>query len=364
MRIAFYGSSLLSSYWNGAATYYRGLLSTLAALGYDITFFEPDAFDRQSHRDIEMPDWARVQVYPANESGVHDVVEQASLADVVVKASGVGVYDDELLEGVMAAARPSAIRIFWDVDAPATLSEITPQPNHPLRCVLGQLDLVLTYGGGKPVVAAYRALGAARCVPIYNALDPATHYPVPRQADFAADLVFLGNRLPDRETRVDQFFLSPAATLPKRSFLLAGSGWHDKPVPTNVRLLGHVGTSQHNALNSSALAVLNIARDSMAAVGFSPATRVFEAAGAGACIITDAWEGIEMFLKQDEEILVARDAQDVAHHIGALAPGRAADIGLRAQSRILAEHTYARRAVLVDKLLRETLSARRTAAVA
>jgi spore maturation protein CgeB len=364
MRIAFYGSSLLSSYWNGAATYYRGLLSALAALGYHITFFEPDAFDRQSHRDIEMPDWATVHVYPANEAGRRRVVEHAGAADVVVKASGVGVHDDELLEGVMAAADPEAIRIFWDVDAPATLSEITPQPDHPLRRILGELDLVLTYGGGKPVVAAYRTLGAARCVTIYNALDPDTHYPVPRQAEFAADLVFVGNRLPDREARVERFLLNPAASLPKRSFLLAGSGWHDKPMPANVRLLGHVGTSQHNALNCSALAVLNVARDSMAVVGFSPATRVFEATGAGTCLITDHWEGIEMFLEQDEEILVARDAKDVAHHLNALTPEKAAAIGLRARSRILAEHTYARRAALVDKLLRETVSARRAAAVA
>ena len=124
MKIAFYGSSLLSSYWNGAATYYRGLLSELARRGHTITFYEPDAFDRQQHKDIEPPDYARVVVYPATDEAVRKVIAEAAKADVVVKASGVGVFDNVLLEGVTAAARPGAIRMICDVDAPATLAEI------------------------------------------------------------------------------------------------------------------------------------------------------------------------------------------------------------------------------------------------
>jgi spore maturation protein CgeB len=110
------------------------------------------------------------------------------------------------------------------------------------------------------------------------------------------------------------------------------------------------------------LAVLNVARDSMAENGFSPATRVFEAAGAGACLITDAWEGIEQFLSPGEEILVARDGQDVAHHLQALTPGHAAAIGAAARARVLADHTYSQRAVQVDTLLRSAVTSRRGAA--
>ncbi|TIO12526.1 MAG: hypothetical protein E5X96_12495, partial [Mesorhizobium sp.] len=131
----------------------------------------------------------------------------------------------------------------------------------------------------------YRALGAAECVPIYNALDPETHFPVARDSRFACDLAFLGNRLPDREARVEGFFLEPAGALEDQKFLLGGSGWGDKPMPANVSWLGHVGTRDHNAFNVTPKAVLNISRDSMASNGFSPATRVFEAAGAGACLI-------------------------------------------------------------------------------
>ena len=354
MRVAFYGSSLVSSYWNGAATYYRGLLGALARLGHEITFYEPDAFDRQSHRDIDPPDWARSVVYPATPDALRAVLAEAAAADVVIKASGVGVFDDELLRGVVAHARPGAIRAFMDVDAPATLAEVRADPGHPLHRALPALDLVLTYGGGPPVVDAYTALGARRCVPIYNALDPATHQPVPPDPRFAADLAFLANRLPDREARVEAFFLDAAARCPERAFLLGGNGWHDKAMPGNVRAVGHVGTADHNAFNCSALASLNVARDSMAAVGFSPATRVFEAAGAGACLITDAWEGIELFLEPNREVLVARDGADVAEHLRALTPERARAIGAAARARVLAEHTYDRRAVIVDELLRET----------
>ncbi|PSC05033.1 hypothetical protein SLNSH_11355 [Alsobacter soli] len=353
MKIAFYGSSLLSSYWNGAATYYRGMLFDLARRGHKITFYEPDAYDRQKHRDIEPPEWAEVKVYDATEDALRGVLAEAAAADVVVKASGVGVFDDELLEGVIAHSRPDAIRIFWDVDAPATLAEMRGYEKHPLRKALESLDLVFTYGGGPPVVAAYEGFGARRCVPIYNALDPATHHPVEPSPRFASDLSFLGNRLPDREKRVESFFLEPASRMPGKSFMLGGAGWEDKPMSANVNRIGHVYTRDHNAFNCTPMAVLNIARDSMAEIGFSPATRVFEAAGAGACLITDAWEGIELFLKPNEEVLVARDGQDVAEHMKALTRERASVIGEAALRRVLAEHTYERRGEQVDAILAE-----------
>jgi spore maturation protein CgeB len=362
MKIAFYGSSLLSSYWNGAATYYRGLLRDLAGRGYDITFYEPDAFDRQRHKDMEAPEWARSVVYDATPEALRGVLEEARAADIVVKASGVGVFDTELLEGIIEHSRDDALRIFWDVDAAATLDEMRADESHVVRRILPSLDMVLTYGGGPPVIDAYQGFGARRCIPVYNALDPTTHHPVEADPAFAADLAFLGNRLPDREARVEEFFLRAAAALPGRSFLIGGNGWETKGMPANVRHLGHVYTHQHNAFNGSPLAVLNVARDSMANIGFSPATRVFEAAGAAACLITDAWEGIEQFLKPDEEVLVARDGQDVADHVAALTPERARAIGAAALRRILAEHTYAHRGAEVDALWKQVMQPERSAA--
>ncbi|WP_295705691.1 glycosyltransferase [uncultured Brevundimonas sp.] len=358
MKIAFYGSSLLSAYWNGAATYYRGMLGELAKRGWEVVFFEPDAFDRQQHRDIDPPDWAEVVVWENSLDACREVMARAVEADVVVKASGVGVFDDELL-GVFDHARPDALTIFWDVDAPATLAEMRADPEHALKKALPGIDQVLTYGGGPPVIEAYLAMGARACRPIYNALDPSTHHPVEREARFSVDLALLANRLPDREARIERFFLKPAAMLPERTFLLGGNGWHDKPMPANVRTLGHVGTGDHNAFNGSPLAVLNVARDSMAEVGFSPATRVFEATGAGACLITDWWEGIEQFLEPDVEVLVARDGAEVAEHLKRLTPERARAIGEAARRRVLRDHTYAQRAEEADALFRTLLAERR-----
>jgi spore maturation protein CgeB len=351
MRIAFFASSLVSAYWNGAATYYRGIVRALHNRGHRIAFYEPDAYQRQQHRDMEDPPWAQVVVYVATGEGVHRALESARGADLIVKASGVGVFD-ELLEAAVAGLKTdSNLVAFWDVDAPATLDRVHHNSFDPFLPLIPQYDVIFTYGGGDPVVRAYQALGAQTCVPVYNALDPDMHYPAKPEPRFAADLAFLGNRLPDRERRVEDFFLAPAARLPRRQFLLGGAGWGDKPMSANIRYLDHVYTREHNAFNSTPRAVLNVSRDSMARYGFSPATRVFEAAGAGACLITDSWEGIDLFFEPDREILVARDGSDVANHLLALTDQRAHDIGQAAYRRVLAEHTYAHRAANVESVL-------------
>lgn len=352
MNFAFFGSSLVSAYWNGAATYYRGLIRNLAARGHTVTFYEPDAFERQAHRDMPDPDWARDVVYGTETlEPMRAALRDAAGADVIVKTSGVGIFDAELEAAVLELKRPHNTVIFWDVDAPATLDSVHGNPDNPFRALIPQYDMVCTYGGGKPVVDAYLALGARHCEPVYNALDTATHHPVPKDPRFACDLGFLGNRLPDREARVEQFFLAAAAARPEQRFLLGGSGWADKPMPANVEYLGHVYTRDHNAFNCTPRAVLNISRESMARYGFSPATRVFEAAGAGACLITDHWEGLELFLEPDREVLVARDGDEVAAHLDALTPGRAEAIGQAALRTVCAHHTYAHRAEQLEALL-------------
>src|SRR2546423_3911153 len=133
VKIGFYGSSLLSSWWNGAATYYRGLLRDLASRGYDITFYEPDAYERQQHRDMDPPQWARSVVYPATAEGLRAVLAEARAADIVDKASGVGVFDGELLAGIVEHSGADALKIFWDVDAAATLEEMRSDADHPVR---------------------------------------------------------------------------------------------------------------------------------------------------------------------------------------------------------------------------------------
>src|ERR1051325_516571 len=314
MNIVFFGSSLVSAYWNGAATYYRGILRALNERGHRITFYEPDAWDRQKHRDIEDPPYAESVVYDVKDAAtvLETVQRGAGGADLLVKASGVGIFDDLLEEAVIEFRRPGGIVVFWDVDAAATLERLRKNPADPFRRLIPFYDAIFTYGGGDPAARGYREFGARYCFPIYNALDPTTHHPVPTEDRFRADLSFIGNRLPDREHRVFEFFFKPAAKHPGFRFLLGGNGWAEVAAEyRNVTYLGHVYTSDHNAVNSTPLAVLNVCRDSMARCGFSPPTRVFEAAGSAACLVTDAWEGIENFLEPGKECLVANDGDEI-----------------------------------------------------
>jgi spore maturation protein CgeB len=351
MNIAFFGSSLVSAYWNGAATYYRGIIRALHNLGHKVTFYEPDAYDRQKNRDIADPDWARVVVYPATGNGVLSALEQARGADMIVKTSGVGVFDEALEAAVLDVKEPHTMTVFWDVDAPVTLDRVKADRSDPFLELIPLYDLILTYGGGDPVVRGYKALGARDCVPIYNALDTHTHHPVPAEERLRCDLALLANRLPDREARIEKFFFQAAEKLPEFKFMLGGSGWSDKSMPANVNYVGHVYTRDHNAFNCSARAVLNVNRDSMASYGFSPPTRIFEAAGAAACLITDAWEGIETFLTPDREVLIAHDADDVVRHLRGLDDEGARAIGEAALHRVRAEHTYDHRALQLQELL-------------
>jgi spore maturation protein CgeB len=195
-------------------------------------------------------------------------------------------------------------------------------------------------------------LGAQQCHPIYNGFDPETHHPVKPKMQFSCDLAFIGNRLPDRERRVDEFFLRAAELAPEMKFLLGGEGWGNKKLPDNVGWLGHVKIEDHNAINSSARMVLNINRECMAEVGYSPPTRVFEAAGAGACLITDEWPGIEAFFSIGDEIVVAASGEQVAHILRNFGRAEAGLIGNRMRERALREHTYTQRAAMVDEVLR------------
>jgi spore maturation protein CgeB len=347
MRIFVFGSSITSSYWNGAATYYRGIYRQLHALGHYITFAEPDAYGRQQKRDDVDLSYVESIIYES-ERELYSLMRQACHCDLVIKHSGVGVFD-ELLEEVVLDCRTGMTRVaFWDVDAPATLARVEGNPFDPFWRLIPEYDFIFTYGGGKPVIDHYLRLGAANCHPVYNALDPETHHPVPPEPKLRCDLAFVGNRLPDRERRVEEFLFRAAELAPELHFVLGGEGWAGKKMPGNVHWIGHVRTGDHNRVNCSARMVLNINRESMAGVGFSPPTRVFEAAGAGACLITDSWDGVETFFDPGSEILIASRAEDIVSYLRSINAAEAREIGARMRKRALRDHTYKLRAQQFD----------------
>lgn len=361
MKIFAFGSSIVSSYWNGAATYYRGCYKYLARLGYDITFAEPDAYGRQQHRDNDDFSYVHSLVYqPRERDGGRDLDRMLTLArdyDIVVKHSGIGCDDAELEARVPAECSEAAMTFIWDVDAPATIHRMRANPDDALARSTRLYDAILTYGGGPLARDGYREFGARAYYSMYNGLDPDTHHPVAPDPALACDIVFLGNRLPDREARVEDLFLRAAQLAPHASFVLGGEGWGDKPLPPNVRWIGHVPTHDHNRVNCSASMVMNINRASMVEFGFSPPTRVFEVAGAGTCLLCDDWPGIADCFNPEpgsnQEIIVVRNAEDVVAALTRYDLASRRRIGAVFHARGLADHSYAQRAAQADYAFRE-----------
>jgi spore maturation protein CgeB len=357
LNIAFFGSSLVSAYQNRAAAYYRGLTRALSEHGHRITFYEPEIEERRQHRDLADPHWARVVTYGATDEDALNALERAEQSDLILKCSEVGVFDDLLEAAVLELKTPETLVAFLDVDAPATLDRLQNNPEDSFRSLIPEYDFILTRGGGVPVVETYLAAGATECVPLHDALDLHVHFPVPPEKRFESALGFLCDRKPERDARVDEFFFKPAASLPEQKFLLGGAGWQDKQRPANVEYLNEISEEDHNALNSSARAILNINRGCRTRYGFSPQAGAFEAAGAGACLITNKWEGIELFLEPDREVLVAGNGEEVAEHLRQLTPERARQIGRAAHARVIAAHTYSHRASQLEKLVEEKVIA-------
>ena len=356
MRIFAFGSSIVSSYWNGAATYYRGCYKYLARSGHTITFAEPDAYERQQHRDSDDFSYVTSVVYRPG-IDLDRMLQQAAEADVVVKHSGIGVDDETLERRINELAGHSAIT-FWDVDAPATIQRMHADPRDAFRASMPLYDAVLTYGGGPWVEREYRSFGARAYFSMYNGLDPETHFPVPADPELACDVAFLGNRLPDREARVEELFLRAAELAPRMKFLLGGEGWGDKKMPSNVRWIGHVPTAEHNRVNCSAEMVMNINRASMAQSGFSPPTRVFEVAGAGTCLLCDDWPGIDDCFEPGKEILVVKSAEDVVLALRTHDTAARKRIGAAFHARALQDHTYAQRAAQAERAFEFCLAQR------
>jgi len=359
VNIFVFGSSIVSSYWNGAATYYRGIYKYLAQRGHRITFAEPDAYGRQEHRDMGDFSYVDSVVYKPT-SDVDAMLRLAGNADVVIKHSGVGA-DDELLEARVLELRLRSAVIFWDVDAPATIQRLHDNDSDPFRTMIPQYDAIFTYGGGPGIRDEYLRFGARGYYSVYNGLDPETHHPVPADPALACDVAFIGNRLPDRETRVEQLFLRAAELAPGKHLILGGGGWGDKSLPPNVRWIDHVPTGAHNRVNCSASMVMNINRSSMADFGFSPPTRVFEVAGAGTCLLCDDWPGIDECFEPGSEIVVIRSAEDVVSALDRYDIDARGRIGEAFHRRALRDHTYAQRALQAEEAFIECLKRRRPA---
>src|SRR5690606_9218334 len=171
--------------------------------------------------------------------------------------------------------------------------------------------LVLSFTGGAALEALREHLGAKRVSPLYGHVDPALHRPCAPVAQFCADLSYLGTYAADRQDALEALFIEPARRRPDLRFVLGGSAYPpDFPWRENIWYVSHVAPADHAAFFSSSRVTLNVARRDMAALGFCPSGRLFEAAACGSPLMSDAWPGIEDFFTPGTEILVVSNSEE------------------------------------------------------
>jgi spore maturation protein CgeB len=343
MNLVIFGLSVSSTWGNGHAALWRGLIAALRVQGHHVTFFERDVPYYAQNRDLtELPDGARLILYPDWET----VLPEARHA--------LGNTDAALVTSYCADARDAArlmldsrapVRCFYDLDTPVTLGrrrrgeDVAYLPQEGL----GGFDLVLSYTGGGALDALTRECGARRAVPLYGWVDPAAHRPFPPRPDRAA-LSYLGTYASDRQETLERLFVAPARQRPTRRFLIAGAQYPQQfPWTPNIFFLGHQPPDAHPSFYADSRLTLNVTRADMAAMGWCPSGRLFEAAACGTPILSDTWPGLEDFFTPGTDILVARTTAEALEALDL--PDAALDaIAARARARVLETATAAHRA--------------------
>jgi len=348
--IVVFGLTISSSWGNGHATLWRGLCRALAARGHDVTFFERDVPYYAAHRDMKRPDGCNLRLYddwPAVRQEAYQALRGADVAMVTSYCPDAQAATDLLLEaGVPISA-------FYDMDTPVTLDRLS-RGEH-VEYLPGQglaaFDLVLSYTGGRALDTLQRDLGARLALPLYGSVDPAAHHPVPADPDVEFDLTYLGTYAADRQGALDTFLLEPARQRLESRFAIAGSQYPtDFPWGSNVYYLRHMPPPDHPRFYCSSRLTLNITRGPMAAMGYCPSGRLFEAAACGTVVLSDWWEGLDAFFDPWREIIVVRSCDDVLRALDLDDAERIA-IGERARHRVLTQHTADARAVDLERAL-------------
>ncbi|MBC6982677.1 glycosyltransferase [Caulobacter sp. 17J80-11] len=342
MKLVVFGLTISSSWGNGHATLWRGLVRALAARGCKVVFFERDVSWYAQHRDLAEPPGAELILYSDWDS-VRGLAERhvrdADAAMVTSYCPDARAASDLVCERAVQA-------LFYDMDTPVTLSrlEAGEAVDYLPAQGLDAFDLVLSYTGGRALTELKRRLGARRTAPLYGHVDPQTHRPTAPRERFRCALSYLGTFAGDRQATVKTLFAEPAQRRPDLRFVLGGSGYGaDFPWSDNIWFMDHVAPPDHAAFFSSSALTLNATRRDMAAMGWCPSGRLFEAAACGTPVLSDAWEGLDSFFTPGREILIANDADDALAALD-LGETELAKVGRRARERVLDEHTSSRRA--------------------
>ncbi|MGE5619118.1 MAG: glycosyltransferase [Sphingomonadaceae bacterium] len=352
MRLLVFGLSITSSWGNGHATVYRGLLKELHRQRVDVTFVEKDVPWYAENRDLPRTDFARILLYRGAGQLEDLLATEIPRSDVVLMGS---YFPDGVTVATRLANHGDLVRLYYDIDTPVTLAAFAATGATPYleSEQLAVFDAVLSFTGGRALAELEKRWGARRTVAFYCALDPETHYRVEPVETFRCRLGYMGTYSADRQEAMARLFLRPALGLPQQRFVLAGPQYPDMALPPNVSHFHHLPPGMHSAFYSSCDLTLNITRGPMVVYGYSPSVRLFEAAGCGACVISDRWDGLEELFEVGKEILVADDTESMLALLRETTPEAAMELGERFRARALREHTFAVRARQFLDLVRD-----------
>ena len=348
LRIVFIGLSITSSWGNGHATTYRGLVRELVKRGNDVLFLERDVPYYASQRDLAEPPYGATRLYGSLEELRDEFTRDVVEADAVIVGSyvpdGASVGD-----WVLGAAR--GVRAFYDIDTPITLERLARR--EALYVTLEQIpryDLYLSFTTG-PVIGRLRSeFHAARVEPLCCSADEESYYPEPAPRKW--DLGYLGTYSHDRQPALERLLLEPARHWSAGRFVVAGPQYPRSVVfPANVERCEHVPPPEHRAFYNAQEVTLNITRGAMLQAGYSPSIRLFEAGACGVPIITDRWTGLEDFFAPGRELIVAESGAEVLDILRHTSSEERRAIGERGRARVLAEHTAAHRAEALEGYL-------------
>ncbi len=350
MQLAVFGLSITSSWGNGHATVYRGLLRELHRRGVDVTFVEKDSPWYAANRDLPQPDFARVLLYGDSDQLDSVLDDELGRADVVLLGS---YFPDGIKVADRLAKTRAPVRLYYDIDTPVTLAAFARAGGAPyLRAdQIAVFDAVLSFTGGRALRELETRWGASRAVAFYCALAPDFHRRTEPTDRFRCRLGYMGTYSDDRQKIWETLFLGPARRLTEQRFVLAGPQYPVMEMPSNVRHYQHVAPPEHSAFYSSCDLTLNLTRGPMVAHGYSPSVRLFEAAGCAACVISDPWDGLGELFQIGQEILVASNEDEMIGLLQRLESEEIVSIGNRFRARVLREHSYATRAQLLLDLI-------------
>jgi spore maturation protein CgeB len=350
MHFVIFGLSVSSSWGNGHATIWRGLLKAMAAAGHTATFYERDVSYYANARDAwDCPFGVRLRLYESIDEIQAEAAAEINCADVALCTS---YCPDGIAASRLILDSHAPVRAFYDLDTPITLHSLQAGRSVPYLPPegLSGFDLVLSYTGGRALDELKSRLGARLVAPLYGAVDPELHAPAPPRDEFRAALCYLGTYAEDRQAALEQFFVEPGRQRSDLRFALGGAQYpHDFPWTPNIFFVRHLPPSLHPAFFCSARMTLNVTRRAMAEYGYCPSGRLFEAAACGTPILTDWWDGLDTFFKPGTEILRVNTAADVLRIID-LPDAELTAVAAAARERTLREHSAKQRVAQLEAI--------------